>query len=565
MRTIYINIIFNNNTYGLTNDAKILVKYLDQIKGDISIKVRPVSIYSYLTGYVDINIFLETYNPVLYHYGKVNILIPNQEWFYKDWKPYLKDLDYIWCKTKFMTNIFKNLVDDEDKVKFISWTSQDRNILDSIKKTQFIHLAGKSLYKGTQNIINNWDINYPPIKIIYQNKVIKEKSQDNIEYFNNKIEDKKLNILMNESKFHLCLSETEGYGHYINEGLSCGSLILTTDRSPMNEFVSKEYCVKIRKNINLKDKLDTLSEFDESDLKKKINYVTNLNHNEFKKQSQINRKKYLESIKNLRKNLKNEFISLINFIDNKKFINKIPLEISTKSDKLPFISIVTLTYNRPEFFTLMKLNYFGIDYPRDKLEWVIIDDSDDNESIEKNILNLEPEKNNINYIYLGKKTTIGEKRNIGVRNCKYEYIAFMDDDDIYLPRNLLIRLSYLDFYQKECCYTTTIGCFHIDKIISHINVPPLNKPFYQRLSEASLLFKKSFWIEKGFTDTDTEEASDFLNSRYNKSIEIPYKEIFISLLHKKNISSKITVGNTPNGCHFGLSDDLFKLITNIKQ
>jgi len=257
--------------------------------------------------------------------------------------------------------------------------------------------------------------------------------------------------------------------------------------------------------------------------------------------------------------------NLIDKIDKKGYTQKIPIEISTKSEKLPFLSVITLTHNRPEFFNLMKLNYFGIDYPRDKLEWIIVDDSDDNHTIKDDILKLEPEKNNINYIYLGKKTTIGEKRNIGVRNSKYEYIAFMDDDDIYFPRNILIRLSYLDFYQKECCYTTTIGCFHIGKIISHINVPPMNKPYYQRVSEASLLFKKSFWSEKNFNDTNTEEGTDFLISRFDKCIEIPYKDIFISLLHKKNISSRISIGNEPNGCHFGLSDDLFKFITNIKQ
>ncbi|KAJ3069833.1 hypothetical protein HDU98_007091 [Podochytrium sp. JEL0797] len=36
---------------------------------------------------------------------------------------------------------------------------------------------------------------------------------------------------------HICASEQEGYGHYINEARSLGALIVTTDHPPMNEFV----------------------------------------------------------------------------------------------------------------------------------------------------------------------------------------------------------------------------------------------------------------------------------------------------------------------------------------
>jgi cellulose synthase/poly-beta-1,6-N-acetylglucosamine synthase-like glycosyltransferase len=44
--------------------------------------------------------------------------------------------------------------------------------------------------------------------------------------------------------------------------------------------------------------------------------------------------------------------------------------------KLPKVSIITPTYNRIKCMKLALINYKLIDYPREKLEWIIIDDGD---------------------------------------------------------------------------------------------------------------------------------------------------------------------------------------------
>jgi glycosyltransferase involved in cell wall biosynthesis len=49
-----------------------------------------------------------------------------------------------------------------------------------------------------------------------------------------------LRQLQNSHLFHLCLSETDAWGHYLVEALGVGAITLTTDAPPMNELISPD-------------------------------------------------------------------------------------------------------------------------------------------------------------------------------------------------------------------------------------------------------------------------------------------------------------------------------------
>jgi hypothetical protein len=99
-----------------------------------------------------------------------------------------------------------------------------------------------------------------------------------------------------------------------------------------------------------------------------------------------------------------------------------------------------------------------------------------------------------------------------------------------------------------------------------INVPPHRLPFSERISEASLCFKKTFWEAQKFKDDSLHsEAKEFLNGRENQTEEISWEGILVALLHNRNTSDKILIDQSPNGCHYGWSNKLFLFITSLDK
>ena len=73
---------------------------------------------------------------------------------------------------------------------------------------------------------------------------------------------------------------------------------------------------------------------------------------------------------------------------------------------LPFVSICTPTFNRRPFITHMIKCFEHQDYPKNRMEWIIIDDGTD--KIEELVTHIPQVK----YFKYDKKMSLGEKRNL---------------------------------------------------------------------------------------------------------------------------------------------------------
>jgi glycosyltransferase involved in cell wall biosynthesis len=101
-----------------------------------------------------------------------------------------------------------------------------------------------------------------------------------------------------------------------------------------------------------------------------------------------------------------------------------------KKNQLPFVSICTPTFNRRPFIPFMLRCFDQQTYPKDRMEWIIIDDGTDPiEDLVKNV----PQ---VKYYYYKEKMLLGKKRNLMHKKCSGDIIIYMDDDDYYPPERV---------------------------------------------------------------------------------------------------------------------------------
>jgi len=97
----------------------------------------------------------------------------------------------------------------------------------------------------------------------------------------------------------------------------------------------------------------------------------------------------------------------------------------SKTNQLPFISVCTPTFNRRPFIPYMIKCFEHQTYPKDRIEWIIIDDGTD--PIGDLVTNIPQVK----YFYYEDKMLLGKKRNVMHSKCSGDIIIYMDDDDYY--------------------------------------------------------------------------------------------------------------------------------------
>ena len=104
-----------------------------------------------------------------------------------------------------------------------------------------------------------------------------------------------------------------------------------------------------------------------------------------------------------------------------------------KKPYFPFVSVCTPTFNRRPFIPTMLDCFRNQDYPKDRMEWIIVDDGTD--SI-KDLIDNATDLPQIKYVQPPKRMNLGEKRNYMHTLAKGSIIVYMDDDDYYPPERV---------------------------------------------------------------------------------------------------------------------------------
>jgi len=188
-----------------------------------------------------------------------------------------------------------------------------------------------------------------------------------------------------------------------------------------------------------------------------------------------------------------------------------------KPAKYPLVSICTPTFNRRPFIPIMIKCFEHQTYPKDKIEWIIIDDGTDK------IGDLVSHIPQVKYFKYDIKMTLGKKRNLLNQKATGDIIVYMDDDDYYPPERISHAVDTLKNSKALCAGSSAMFIYfkHINKMIQF-------GPYGQTHSTAATFAFKRELLSKTKFD---EESSVAEERKFLKEYTIP----FVQLESKKTI------------------------------
>jgi glycosyltransferase involved in cell wall biosynthesis len=234
-----VALVSRDNGVGLTNDMRLLDGMLSNAGYDVSwVDWRNMSMPHH-----DIAIFLELWNPRLVRFANHTIGIFNIEWFQRQWTIGLHTCTQLWTKSGEAQHLFSQQLGLSKKSIYTGFMSRDMHSPEIPRELAAVHLRGNSSLKGTNAVLEAWDTNpdLPPLTVISN---IHLNVPTGVRLLNRLSEDQ-LSHELNRAQIHVCPSETEGWGHYIAEGMSVGAVVITTDAAPMSEHITPDVGVLI--------------------------------------------------------------------------------------------------------------------------------------------------------------------------------------------------------------------------------------------------------------------------------------------------------------------------------
>jgi hypothetical protein len=204
----------------------------------------------------------------------------------------------------------------------------------------------------------------------------------------------------------------------------------------------------------------------------------------------------------------------------------------SESVPVPLVSICTPTYNRQHLLPLLAQCIAEQSYPKDRLEWIVLDDSDNGQpSFAQNELSGVVTR----YWHFRKKMKQGRKRNLSHTLSRGDIIVYMDDDDYYPPERVSHAVERL-LSTKALVAGSTYLPIHFVKLGQTWISGPFDR---YHATAGTFAFRRELLATQSYEDeAESAEESFFLNKFSVPLVQLDPAKTILCMEHGENTFDK---------------------------
>jgi len=209
---------------------------------------------------------------------------------------------------------------------------------------------------------------------------------------------------------------------------------------------------------------------------------------------------------------------------------------------LPFVSIVTPTYNRRRFIPALIKIIQSQTYPRDRMEWIVYDDGQ--EEIKDLLDAARPFLPELIFIWSEDKMTLGEKRNRLNSEATGDIIVAMDDDDFYFPTRVMDAVKALTANPS----ISLAGASEVYMFFTDTKEIWKAGPYFQgHATNGTMAWTKEYASKHKYDETVAfAEEKSFLENYKNPLIQLNPKTVMLVISHSDNTFDKTELRTPEN-------------------
>jgi len=216
------------------------------------------------------------------------------------------------------------------------------------------------------------------------------------------------------------------------------------------------------------------------------------------------------------------------------------------SSLAPFVSVCTPTFNRRPFIPTLIKCFDNQDYPKDRMEWIIVDDGTD--KIEDVVADLPLVK----YFKFDEKMPLGKKRNIMHQKSRGSIIVYMDDDDYYPPERVSHAVEMLVKHPEALCAGSSEMYIYFKDTDQMIQFGPYGP---KHATAGTFAFRKEMLREHTYNNhACLAEEREFLKGYTVPFVQLDPMKAILVFSHRHNTFDKRTLLNDPFSDVMRLSD-----------